>query len=1319
MADGNPLVSQAKQDGDGPGPLTAGNGDYGYATGIGVAESAMDAFNGIKDGDWVSGGLGVLSLAGEIAGAAIDPFGYLMSSVASFLMEHVQPLKDMLDSVAGNPPVIQSYADTWGNVAKALQDRQADYTNAVKTGTAEWTGDAADAYRKGAAECAEALGGAATVASAIGTVTMIMGQVVSFVRETVRQLIADLVGKLISWVMEEVFSLGFGTPLVVAQAVTAISKWGEKISGLLTKLCDTMRRVSPLLGKLADVFTKIIKILGKLAGKVTGLDVISTKNIKAGGFAHHTGGGGSGGGSHHGGSDGDGDSPGGEGSDSPDGSDSSHSGDSDTDSAQSGDPDSGSSRSGDSDSASDADGSHSGDGDSASSSPDGGPSTRDGSSGDSSRRSTGNGTHDGGGGGDNSASTSGGDSPSHGGSAPHSTSGPSGGGSPSHAGSSSSSPSHAGSSSPSGGGSSAPSHTGDAPSTHTGDAPSSAHAGSSPSGGSAAHGSGGSGGSSGSAPHSTGGSGGGAPAHSGGGSSSSSSSSSHQSSGDSSTSASGYAPPEVDEPAPSAPAPRTGDGAGPSGATTPNQPVAGGLAPQGGGAPAGSPSGGVSGGTPAARPGSGGGWTGTPGSPGARTPEPSGPRTGPDRGPSSRRPGEGPEPSSRRPGESPEPSSRRPDSGSPRRPSDANTRSPQSPDGSRRPGDPAAGGPRRPSDAPEPVARGGSPTAAHAETDSPHRTPDAKPGDRSPHHGEPDDRAPHHHEPDDGAPHHDTDGSPDHHDNADHHDTSDHHNPPDHDGGPHHHDDEPLTPDEVNQHHSESTPAGSSYHRGDTDMGDLPHRVQPDPDGRYTVDVHVTSDGHARIGDRHYTPEEFADVLRHNADYDGRPIRLIGCDAGSNDFADRLSRELDTDVMAPTKPAWTDSNGRVFSSDYEIGPDGRMRPRIPPDGEWSVHHPDGTSHHAGQDGFAPESHHHDPHDVDADSAHARGDDANGGVPEEEFDLPPATRTYNPDSPEFDRRFVDWDRPADSEFAGPRHRDGHPDIDSPCDLDDVPARTSNADPDPDGVPQTLLGERPLAGHAEYHVSYENGASTRFYTDADGHITHVEATPGTASPNHNPDLRYPLIPGAQYRVPNFHDPAKSWTFHIGENGKPDAMTGDPSFDGRNDTYRDTNSQNRSGGEGKEAFTGHPEYGDKYEKVRWAGGHLAANEMGGPGEYVNMHPQMAASNSGNYRDGWIHEASWRNQETALGKFANTEGQDIQNYQVAMHGDTNGVPESVTMRWQEVVYKTDANGHVVLENGKSVEISRVTKEREFPNNPADINFGKNRQYSDRSRSR
>ncbi|WP_372663485.1 hypothetical protein [Amycolatopsis kentuckyensis] len=939
MPEGNPLVVDAKKDPDGPGAFTAGNGDYGWAGGIGIAESSMDAFNGIKDGDWVSGGLGMLSLAGEIAGAAIDPFGYLMSSVASFLMEHVQPLKDMLDSVAGNPPVIQSYADTWGNVSKALGERKTDFDNAVKNGTTGWTGAGADAYRKFAAEHSEALSGAATVAGAISTVTMIMGQVVSFVRETVRQLIADLVGKLIAWVMEEVFSLGFGTPVVVAQATAAIAKWGKKIGELLKKLTDTIRKVSPLLSKLVDVFEKIAKVFGKVLGKVSGLDGLK---VKEGGFVHKIPK--EGGGVHtraHGGDGADGD-----GSHSGDG-DSSHSGENSGDPSHadgdspSSDPmntDPGSRRSSSREGSGSPDGdsspSHTGDGDgspSAARSDDGSPShtgdgspsrTGDGSpsragdsspsptrspSGDSSPSPTRSPS------GDSSPSpTRGGDStPSHtGDSSPSPTRGSDS--TPSHTGDTSpspargadSTPSHAGdntpsragdsSPSPTRGSDSTPSHTGDtSPSptrgtdstpSHTGDTSPSptrgtdstpSHTSPSPTRGSD------------STPSHTGDTSpspargtDSTPSHTGDSGShpgTETPSSAAPPRADGTTSASGTAPaaPRTGDPG-TVPSPRGGDGASvPPQGGSPMMGGGGGMPP--GGGPGG---GGLGGGSPRT---GGGGWTGTPGSPGAHSPHvdaPGRPRTGGDL--------------------------------------------------------PGGGRPRTPD---APAARGFGPGTNGPGTNGPGthapdtHAPSTRPHENGPHDG------PGHHDPDGGTPHHD----------------------------------EPLSPDEVNARHSESTPSGSSYHAGDPDMGDLPHRVQPDPDGRYTVDVHVTPDGHARIGDRLYTPEEFADVLRRNGDYDGRPIRLIGCDAGSNDFAHRLSRELDTEVMAPTKPAWTDSHGRVFSSDYEIGPDGRMRPRIPPDGEWNTHHPDGSTHRAGDDGFAPDTHHGSQHDVDADSAQHRGE----------------------------------------------------------------------------------------------------------------------------------------------------------------------------------------------------------------------------------------------------------------------------------------------------------------------------------------------------------
>ncbi|MEU6155010.1 hypothetical protein ABZ816_34000 [Actinosynnema sp. NPDC047251] len=54
------------------------------------------------------------------------------------LMEHVRPLKDMLDWLAGDPPVIESYSTTWGNVAGELGEVAVDYRAAVASGTAGW-----------------------------------------------------------------------------------------------------------------------------------------------------------------------------------------------------------------------------------------------------------------------------------------------------------------------------------------------------------------------------------------------------------------------------------------------------------------------------------------------------------------------------------------------------------------------------------------------------------------------------------------------------------------------------------------------------------------------------------------------------------------------------------------------------------------------------------------------------------------------------------------------------------------------------------------------------------------------------------------------------------------------------------------------------------------------------------------------------------------------------------------------------------------------------------------------------------------------------
>jgi RHS repeat-associated protein len=250
----NPLVASAQSD------TTA-------VTGIGIAESSMDLANGISNGDWVEGGLGAVGVGLEVLSMVIDPIGTIASYGVSWLIEHVQPLKEALDWFAGDPPVIRSFSETWANVAAEVNKVAGDYNNEVKAGTAGWTGQSADTYRGKGTETADAIAGAGALADGISAGVMIMGEVVAAVREIVRDLVAEIVGKLITWALEAVATLGLGTPVIVAQATAAISKVVNKIADLVRKLVKTIGNVTPRIRKIIDKLDEIIAKLGKLGRK--------------------------------------------------------------------------------------------------------------------------------------------------------------------------------------------------------------------------------------------------------------------------------------------------------------------------------------------------------------------------------------------------------------------------------------------------------------------------------------------------------------------------------------------------------------------------------------------------------------------------------------------------------------------------------------------------------------------------------------------------------------------------------------------------------------------------------------------------------------------------------------------------------------------------------------------------------------------------------------------------------------------------------------------------------------------------------------------
>ncbi len=257
MPDGNPLIAQERS------TTTA-------ITGIGIAEAAQGLAHGVSNGDWVEAGLSAAGAGLEVLSMVIDPLGTLASYGVSWLIEHVRPLKEALDWFAGDPPVITSFSETWGNVATEVNAVAQEFLNEVNAGTSGWSGTAADAYRLHSAEVSDAVAGAGALADGISAGVMIMGEVVAFVREFVRDMVGELVGRLISWALEVAATLGLATPLVVAQATTAISKVASRIADLVRKLVKTIGNVSPRIRKIVSKLDEIIGQLSKLMRKADG-----------------------------------------------------------------------------------------------------------------------------------------------------------------------------------------------------------------------------------------------------------------------------------------------------------------------------------------------------------------------------------------------------------------------------------------------------------------------------------------------------------------------------------------------------------------------------------------------------------------------------------------------------------------------------------------------------------------------------------------------------------------------------------------------------------------------------------------------------------------------------------------------------------------------------------------------------------------------------------------------------------------------------------------------------------------------------------------
>ncbi|CCH31228.1 RHS repeat-associated core domain-containing protein [Actinosynnema sp. NPDC047251] len=230
-------------------------------TGATMVESAIGLRQAIEQGDWASIAMGAVDVGLTALGAVMDPVGAVFAAGVGWLIEHVGPLKEGLDQLAGNPDEIKAHSETWKNVAAELAAIAGDLTAMVTADTSGWEGAAADSYRGRAADTANLLTAAKEGADGASSGVKTAGEVVGAVRGLVRDVIAELVGHLISWALQVVATLGIGLAWVVPQVVAEVAKVAALIARYTTRLVRALKALVPLLKRAGDLFDDAAKSL--------------------------------------------------------------------------------------------------------------------------------------------------------------------------------------------------------------------------------------------------------------------------------------------------------------------------------------------------------------------------------------------------------------------------------------------------------------------------------------------------------------------------------------------------------------------------------------------------------------------------------------------------------------------------------------------------------------------------------------------------------------------------------------------------------------------------------------------------------------------------------------------------------------------------------------------------------------------------------------------------------------------------------------------------------------------------------------------------
>lgn len=251
-----------------------------FTDAMGPVSTFRDAADSAGQGDWVEGALNV-GLGGlETLGVIADPLGGVLSAGIGWVLEHVEPLSNWFDELAGDPGQIKAFAETWQNVGADIRSNAETLRSTVAADTAGWEGPAISAYRGAVGTQADICEGFGAMCTGIGGSVLVGGSIVASVRALVVEALSDVVGTILKW--GAALLSGVGTAPAIAAIGAKVGGWVSKLSKFIDDLLTSMGKLGKVLKDIGNGAEDAGKAIKKAADAFAELPINQGFDIENG-----------------------------------------------------------------------------------------------------------------------------------------------------------------------------------------------------------------------------------------------------------------------------------------------------------------------------------------------------------------------------------------------------------------------------------------------------------------------------------------------------------------------------------------------------------------------------------------------------------------------------------------------------------------------------------------------------------------------------------------------------------------------------------------------------------------------------------------------------------------------------------------------------------------------------------------------------------------------------------------------------------------------------------------------------------------------------